>query len=66
MLQTLICLLPKAECSFILPVKFPCVALCLPRTALDCQASMAHTKVIPKLEHSLETTHAFAQVSQGL
>lgn len=66
MLQTLICLLPNAECSSILPVKFPCAPLCLPRTALDCQASMAHTKVTPKLEHSAETTHAFAQVSQGL
>lgn len=66
MLQTLICLPPKAECSFILPVKFPCVPLCLPRTALDCQASMAHTKVTLKLEHSSETTQAFAQVTQGL
>lgn len=66
MLQTFICLLPNAECSFILPVKFPYVPLCLPRIALDCQASMAHTKVTCKLEHSSETTHTFVQVSQGL
>lgn len=66
MLQTFICHLPNAEYSFILPVKFPWVPLCLPRTAPDCQGSMAHTEATPKLEHSSEITRAFAQVSQGL
>lgn len=65
MLQTLICLLPNAECSFILPIKFPWVPLCLPRTALDWQASMAHTNVTPKLEHSSGITCAFAQGLSG-
>lgn len=66
MLQTLICLLPSTECGSILPMKFPRVPLCLPRTALDCQASTAHTKVTHKLENSAEPTRASAQVSQGL
>lgn len=66
MLQTLICLLPNTQCSSISPIKFPRVPLCLPRTALDCQASRAHTKVTPKLEHSAELTRASAQVSPGL
>lgn len=65
LLQSLICHLPKAEYSFILPVKFSWVPFCLPRTAPECQGSVAHIKVTPKLEHSSEITHAFAQVSQG-
>lgn len=66
MLRTFICHLPKAEYSFILLVKIHWVPFCLPRAAHDCQGSMAHTKVTPKLEYSSEITHAFVQVPQGL